>query len=66
MKTFFVCLLCIVLLGCKDNKRYTVTDSNGNTYTDLKRSNGGFGWTSFYTKEGKLIVFRGQFTYMEQ
>jgi len=63
-----VSLMMLVLCGCNNTGVYEkckVVDSNGNTYSDMKRLNAGCGWASFEDKSGKRHTFEGTFHYYQ-
>lgn len=65
-----ICILMIMgilLAGCvEDKRRFTVIDDSGKEYNHLIIENDGWGFTSFTTEKGKLIVFYDNYTIIEE
>lgn len=69
-KTGYVAMVSLIFLlcaGCKEEQKlYTATESSGKVWNDLTKDRSGFGWTAFETKDGRRLVLKGQFSYIEQ
>ena len=69
MKKLYAVLICNVLFvcsGCEDPKKYTVTDHAGNVQSGMTVIDGGWGWTKFQDGDGRKMVVRGNYSYIEE
>ncbi len=63
---FCICWLCVGCECAEDSRRFTATDINGKTWTDLKIARSGIGWIVFEKEDGRTVTMRGNYSYEEQ